>query len=24
VRHGRWVREYGEDLPEVRDWCWRW
>ncbi|WP_236790891.1 phosphoketolase [Amycolatopsis sp. GM8] len=21
-RHRRWTREYGEDLPEVRDWTW--
>ncbi|HVV29463.1 MAG TPA: phosphoketolase family protein [Mycobacteriales bacterium] len=21
-RHRRWIREYGEDLPEVRDWTW--
>jgi xylulose-5-phosphate/fructose-6-phosphate phosphoketolase len=24
IQHGQWVREHGEDLPEVRDWCWRW
>ncbi|HZE38671.1 MAG TPA: phosphoketolase family protein [Stackebrandtia sp.] len=22
VRHRAWVREHGEDLPEVRDWSW--
>ena len=22
VRHRAWVREHGEDLPEVRDWTW--
>jgi phosphoketolase len=22
VRHRAWVCEYGEDLPEVRDWVW--
>jgi xylulose-5-phosphate/fructose-6-phosphate phosphoketolase len=22
VRHRAWTREYGEDLPEVRDWTW--
>ena len=22
VRHWAWVREHGEDLPEVRDWVW--
>src|SRR5690606_21750237 len=22
-RHRQWVSEHGEDLPEVRDWCWR-
>jgi xylulose-5-phosphate/fructose-6-phosphate phosphoketolase len=22
-RHHRWTREHGEDLPEVRDWTWR-
>ncbi|HKS48536.1 MAG TPA: phosphoketolase family protein [Amycolatopsis sp.] len=21
-RHRRWVREHGEDLPEIRDWTW--
>ena len=21
-RHGRWIREHGEDLPEVRNWTW--
>ena len=21
--HHDWIREHGEDLPEVRDWCWR-
>ncbi|HVW40067.1 MAG TPA: phosphoketolase family protein, partial [Amycolatopsis sp.] len=21
-RHRRWIREHGEDLPEVRDWTW--
>lgn len=21
-RHRTWIREYGEDLPEVRDWTW--
>ncbi|WP_431873492.1 phosphoketolase family protein [Amycolatopsis sacchari] len=21
-RHHRWIREHGEDLPEVRDWTW--
>ncbi|MEZ5205418.1 MAG: phosphoketolase family protein [Acidimicrobiales bacterium] len=21
-RHRRWIREHGEDLPEVRDWLW--
>ena len=21
-RHRAWTREYGEDLPEVRDWVW--
>jgi xylulose-5-phosphate/fructose-6-phosphate phosphoketolase len=23
IRHHDWVREHGEDLPEVRDWAWR-
>jgi xylulose-5-phosphate/fructose-6-phosphate phosphoketolase len=23
ARHHRWTRMYGEDLPEVRDWSWR-
>jgi xylulose-5-phosphate/fructose-6-phosphate phosphoketolase len=22
TRHRQWVREYGEDLAEVRDWTW--
>jgi xylulose-5-phosphate/fructose-6-phosphate phosphoketolase len=22
TRHRQWVREYGEDLPEIRDWAW--
>ncbi|OLF14025.1 phosphoketolase [Actinophytocola xinjiangensis] len=22
IRHHRWTREHGEDLPEVRDWTW--
>jgi xylulose-5-phosphate/fructose-6-phosphate phosphoketolase len=22
TRHHRWIRTYGEDLPEVRDWAW--
>jgi xylulose-5-phosphate/fructose-6-phosphate phosphoketolase len=22
ARHHAWTREYGEDLPEVRDWTW--
>ncbi|MEU3273731.1 phosphoketolase family protein [Saccharomonospora sp. NPDC006951] len=22
TRHHSWIREYGEDLPEVRDWAW--
>ena len=22
VRHWAWVREHGEDMPEVRDWAW--
>ena len=22
TRHRAWTREYGEDLPEVRDWTW--
>ncbi|GAA5162396.1 phosphoketolase family protein [Pseudonocardia eucalypti] len=22
ARHHRWIREHGEDLPEVRDWAW--
>jgi xylulose-5-phosphate/fructose-6-phosphate phosphoketolase len=21
-RHHGWIREHGEDLPEVRDWTW--
>jgi xylulose-5-phosphate/fructose-6-phosphate phosphoketolase len=21
-RHRAWTRQYGEDLPEVRDWVW--
>ncbi|MGE3833941.1 MAG: phosphoketolase [Acidimicrobiia bacterium] len=22
TRHGHWIREHGEDLPEIRDWRW--
>ncbi len=23
ARHHAWTREHGDDLPEVRDWCWQ-
>jgi xylulose-5-phosphate/fructose-6-phosphate phosphoketolase len=23
ARHHAWTRQYGEDLPEVRDWKWQ-
>jgi xylulose-5-phosphate/fructose-6-phosphate phosphoketolase len=23
TRHHHWIREHGEDLPEVRDWTWQ-
>ncbi|MDV6014257.1 phosphoketolase family protein [Haloechinothrix sp. LS1_15] len=23
IKHRRWIRQYGEDLPEVREWTWR-
>ncbi|NYI05442.1 phosphoketolase family protein [Allostreptomyces psammosilenae] len=24
LRHHDWIREHGEDLPEVREWVWQW
>lgn len=23
TRHRHWIRSHGDDLPEIRDWCWR-